>query len=69
MLLSSLKLDSKTIRQALVAYTLMERYLQHFEDNYRELYEQAARQVKRDNAAANEVSGGGAGAKSHSPHK
>lgn len=34
-------MDSKTIRQALVAFTLMERYLIHFEDNYRQVFQQA----------------------------
>jgi len=48
-LLSSGRMDSKTIRQALVAFTLMERYLVHFEDNYRSMYQQAARQLLRDN--------------------
>ena len=34
-LLSSGRMDSKTIRSALVAFTLMERYLIDFEDNFR----------------------------------
>ena len=37
------KLDSKTIRQALVAFTLMEHELTHFEDNYRQVFQQAQR--------------------------
>ncbi len=45
-------MDSKTIRQALVAFTLMERYLVHFEDNYRSVYTQAAKQTIRDEIAA-----------------
>ena len=45
-------MDSKTIRQALVAFTLMERYLVHFEDNYRSMYTQAAKQTIRDEIAA-----------------
>ena len=40
-LLSSGRMDSKTIRSALVAFTLMERYLIHFEDNFRQTYETA----------------------------
>ena len=37
-LMSSGRLDSKTIRQALIAFMLMERYLIYFEDNYRQLF-------------------------------
>lgn len=40
-LLSSGRMDSKTIRQALVAFTLMEREIIHFEDNFRQTYETA----------------------------
>ena len=42
-LVASSKMDLKTLRQALVAFTLMERYLIHFEDNCRDLYKQAER--------------------------
>ena len=48
LLSSSGRMDSKTIRQALVAFTLMERYLSHFEDNYRQVFTQAEKQVRRD---------------------
>ena len=47
-LVSSGRMDSKTIRQALVAFTLMERYLIHFEDNYRQVFQQAQKQMLRD---------------------
>ena len=43
------KLDLKTLRQGLVAFNLMERYLQHFEDNLRERFNQAARQISDEN--------------------
>ena len=52
MILSVRAIDMKMIRQALVAFTLMERYLIHFEDNFRQIYEQAAKQVRRDELAA-----------------
>lgn len=32
------RLDSKTIRQALVAFTLMEKQLIYYEDNYRSVF-------------------------------
>lgn len=57
-------LDSKTIRQALVAFTLMERYLIHFEDNYRQMFSQAQRQMARE--IGNEYSSQGAHASSAS---
>ena len=41
-------MDSKTIRQGLIAFTLMERYLIHFEDNYRQTFTQAERQLRRE---------------------
>ena len=47
-LLVSGRMDGNTIRHALVAFTLMERYLIHFEDNYREIYKQAENQVRRE---------------------
>ena len=45
------RLDSKVINKALVAFDLMERYLVHFEDNYRQVFLQAQRQIARDENA------------------
>jgi len=68
-LLSSGRMDSKTIRQALVAFTLMERYLVHFEDNYRSMYQQAARQLLRDNNELGPNNLGSSPLKGNSPLK
>ena len=38
MIIKDGKLDLKTLRQGLVAFNLMERYLQYFEDNLRERF-------------------------------
>jgi len=48
-LTTSGRLETRTIKHALVAFTLMERYLIHFEDNYRQMYTQAFLQLARDN--------------------
>ena len=42
------RLDSKTIRQGLIAFALIERYLIHFEDNYRATFQNAERQLRRE---------------------
>ena len=36
-ILSMGRLETKTIRQAIIAFHLMERYLAHFEDNYMQM--------------------------------
>ena len=61
------KLDHKTIRHALMAFTLMEHQLIHFEDNYRQVFLQAQRQLARDNAA--DQANSGTNGKSLSPMK
>ena len=53
-LLSSGRMDSKTLNNALIAFTLMERYLIHFEDNYRQVCTQAEKQTRRENLPANQ---------------
>ena len=49
MIIKDGKLDLKTLRQGLVAFNLMERYLQYFEDNLRERFNRAAQQISEEN--------------------
>ena len=57
-LLVSGRMDGNTIRHALIAFTLMERSLIHFEDNYREIYKQAENQVRREELGTESTSHG-----------
>ena len=49
MIYKSSHLDFKAMRQGLMAFNLMERYLQYFEDNLRERFEKAQKQVSEEN--------------------
>ena len=49
MILRNGYLDPKTLRQGLVAFNLMERYLSYFEDNLRSKFEAAAKQLSEEN--------------------